>query len=185
MAFYSAGMGPAGRFHTRLTVLRGNSGSGKSAVARALREQLGRRLALVEQDYLRRVVLKARDTAEGPHYGLIEQTVRYALDAGYDVVLDGILHRQRYHDLLARLARDHQGLTIPYYLDVSFRETLRRHATRPQAAEFGPDEMAGWYCPRDLLGWPEERLVPEAASLAEMTERLLSEFFPSGTAPCS
>lgn len=65
---------------TRLIVLRGNLGSGKSATARALREHLGRRLALVEQDYLRRVVLKTRDTSTGPHYGLIEQTVRYALD---------------------------------------------------------------------------------------------------------
>lgn len=102
-------MSPTGTSQTRLIVLRGNSGSGKSATARALRERLGRRLALVKQDYLRRIVLKARDTADGPHYGLIEQTVRYALDAGYDVVLEGILHRQRYHFLLDSLARDHRA----------------------------------------------------------------------------
>lgn len=173
-------MSPTGTSQTRLIVLRGNSGSGKSTTARALRERLGRRLALVEQDYLRRIVLKARDTTHGPHYGLIELTVRYALDAGYDVVLEGILHRQRYHDLLARLARDHQGLTIPYYFNVSWEETLRRHAARPQSAEFGPDEMRRWYCPRDLLGWPEERLVPESATLAETTARILAELDLAG-----
>lgn len=94
-------MNQTGTAATGLIVLRGNSGSGKSTTAWALRERLGRRLALVEQDYVRRIVLKARDTADGPHYGLIEQTVRYALDAGYDVVLEGILHRGRYHDLLS------------------------------------------------------------------------------------
>lgn len=168
-------MSSTGTSRTRLIVLRGNSGSGKTTTARALREHLGRQLALVEQDYLRRIVLKARDTVDGPHYGLIEQTVRYALDAGYDVVLEGILRRQRYHALLARLAREHRGVTLAYYFDVSWEETLRRHTARPQSAEFGPDEMQRWYCPRDLLGWPEERLVPESATLAETTERILAE----------
>lgn len=163
---------------TRLIVLRGNSGCGKTSTAWALRERLGRQLALVEQDYLRRIVLKARDTVDGPHYGLIEQTVRYALDAGYDVVLEGILHRQRYHDLLARLVREHRGITRAYYFDVSWEETLRRHAGRPQASEFGAEDMAGWYCPHDLLGWPEERLVPETASVGEVVDRILTEVYP-------
>lgn len=163
---------------TRLIVLRGNSGSGKTSTARALRAHLGRRLALVEQDYLRRTVLKARDTPDGPHYGLIEQTVRYALDASYDVVLEGILHRQRYQPLLHRLAHDHQGHTAAYYFDLSWNETLRRHQMRPQAAEFGPTDMRDWYCHHDLLGWPEEHLIPESASLAEITERILTELYP-------
>ncbi|MCA1229717.1 AAA family ATPase [Saccharopolyspora sp. 6M] len=163
-----------GTAQTRLLVLRGNSGSGKTTVARALREQCGAALALVEQDYLRRTVLKARDTADGPHYGLIEQTVRYALNVGYDVVLEGILHRERYHDLLTRLARDHLGPTRVYYFDVSWEETLRRHAGRPQAAAFGVEEMRRWWCPHDVLGWPGEQLVPESATVAETTGRLLA-----------
>lgn len=166
-----------GTGQSRLIVLRGNSGSGKSSTARGLRERLGRRLALVEQDYLRRTVLKARDTPEGPHYGLIELTVRYALDTGYDVVLEGILHRQRYHPLLDRLARDHRGTTAVYYFDLSWEETLRRHATRAQATEFGPADMRRWYCHRDLLNWPEERLLTETATLAETTERILTELY--------
>jgi uridine kinase len=39
---------------TRLIVLRGNSGSGQSTVARAVRERYGRGCALVEQFHLRR-----------------------------------------------------------------------------------------------------------------------------------
>lgn len=169
----------AGTAQTKLIVLRGPSGSGKTATARALRERLGRRVALVEQDYLRRVVLKARDAVEGPHYGLIEQTVRYALDHGYDVILEGILHQDRYRELLDRLDGDHQGSTVYYYFDISWNETLRRHANRPQTAEFGADEMRHWWCPNDLLEFDAERLVPETASLAETTGRILTEVYPS------
>ena len=52
---------PTGTSATRLIVLRGNSGSGKSTVARAVRERYGRGCALVEQDYLRRIVLRELD----------------------------------------------------------------------------------------------------------------------------
>jgi hypothetical protein len=39
--------------------------------------------------------------------------------------------------MLDGLRRDHLGLSYFYYLDVSIDETVRRHAPRPQAAEFG------------------------------------------------
>ena len=37
--------------------------------------------------------------------------------------------------MLAELDHDHSGVSGFYYLDVSLEETLRRHATRPEAAE--------------------------------------------------
>jgi predicted kinase len=73
---------------TRLVVLRGNSGSGKSTTARVLREHLGRGTAWVEQDYLRRILLREHDLPGGANIGLIDTNVRYALDHGYDVVLE-------------------------------------------------------------------------------------------------
>jgi hypothetical protein len=47
--------------------------------------------------------------------------------------------------MLAALDRDHLGLSRFYYLDVSMEETFRRHATRSQLADFGTDDMRGWY----------------------------------------
>lgn len=168
-------MASTGSEHTRLIVVRGNSASGKSTTAWALREWWGRRLAVVEQDYLRRRILKAHDTDEGPQYGLIEQTVTYCLDYGYDVVLEGILHRQRYRPMLERLAENHRGVTAAYYFDISWAETLRRHASRAKAVEFDAEDMRGWYCPRDTLGWPGERLVPDEATLDTTCERIVTD----------
>lgn len=87
-------MATTGSAGTRLVILRGNSGSGKSSTARELRARLGRGVAWVEQDYLRRTVLREKDAPGGANIGLIDQTVRYALDCGYDVVLEGILCRR-------------------------------------------------------------------------------------------
>src|SRR5699024_5911789 len=115
--------------------LRGPSGSGKSSTARRLREHLGRSVALIEQDYFRRIVLKERDVPDGANIELISTAVRFALDRGWHVICEGIMHAARYRDMLDRLRCDHVGRTTFYYFDVSWRETLRRHLTRPQAAE--------------------------------------------------
>jgi predicted kinase len=149
---------------TRLIVIRGNSGSGKSTIARRLRANYGRGCALVEQDYLRRVVLRERDTPGGLAIGLIEQTVRYALDGGFHAILEGILHRHKYAPMLERLITAHAGTTTVVYLDVSLEETFRRHGQRPQAADFTQDDMRGWYQHRDLLGAPGELVLDEDTS---------------------
>jgi hypothetical protein len=65
------------------------------------------------------------------------------------------------------LQRAHQGHTFLYYLDVSLEETLRRHATRPQATEFSADDMRCWYQQADLLGFEGEHVIPESASMKQ------------------
>ena len=166
---------PRDRRDARLIVLRGNSGSGKSTVARAVRKRYGRGCALVEQDYLRRIVLRERDVDGGIAPALIAQTVRFALDHGYHVVLEGILARDRYGAVLTDLCQGHRGHTSVYYLDVSWEETVRRHAGRPQAGEFSEADMRSWWLPRDLLGIAGERVVPEESSLAETVDLIARE----------
>ena len=166
---------PTGTDRTRLVVLRGNSGSGKTTVARAVRLRYGRGCALVEQDYLRRIVLRERDVDGGIAPALIAQTVRFALDHGYHVVLEGILARARYGAMLTDLCRAHSERTSVFYLDIPWEETLRRHAGRPQAAEFGEAEMREWYLPCDLLGCEGERVVDEELTLEETIELVAAE----------
>ncbi len=87
---------PTGTGQTRLIILRGNSGSGKSTVAKALRDAHGRGLAWVSQDLIRRVILQEKDRPGGANIGLISHVARYALDHGYHAVLDGIFYADRY-----------------------------------------------------------------------------------------
>jgi hypothetical protein len=108
-------------------------------------------------------------------HGCHDVTVRYALDRGYDVILEGILAAARYEPMLAGLARDHAGTTAHYYFDVPLEETLRRHATRPLARKVTPDMIRDWYIPRDLLGYTAERVIPESSSLQNTIQRIMTE----------
>ncbi|MFF0013357.1 kinase [Streptomyces sp. NPDC005374] len=160
---------------TRLVVLRGNSASGKSSVAAGLRATFGRGLALVGQDNLRRVVLRERDRPGAANIGLIDLTARYALDAGYHVVVEGVLYADRYGDMLARLCAEHRGPTHAYYLDVPFEQTLVRHATKPVADEFGETELRDWYRPLDLLPGGIETVIGADSTLEASVDLIMRD----------
>ena len=159
----------------RLIVIRGNSASGKSAVAAEIRRRHGRGLAIVGQDNLRRQVLRERDVPGGANIDLIDLTARFALDRGFHVIVEGILYADHYGRMLTALIADQAGLARAYYLDVPWAETLRRHATKPQAAEYGEREMRGWFRERDLLPGGLERVIPAASSLDETVRRIMAE----------
>jgi Zeta toxin len=79
-----------------LVVLRGNSGSGKSTVARMLQQRFDRAKCLVvAQDRVRREMLGEREVAGGLNVELIEAIATWGLDRGLIVVLEGILNTHR------------------------------------------------------------------------------------------
>lgn len=167
-----------GTGETRLIVLRGNSASGKSSAAAGLRERLGRNLAVVGQDNLRRDVLRERDRPGAANIGLIGMTARYALDAGFHTVVEGILYADRYAAMLTDLVREHRGVSRCYYLDVPLAETLLRHATKGDAAyltHVTDDHLRDWYRERDLLPGRIETVVDASSALADTVTRIMRE----------
>lgn len=162
------------KYTPKLIVLRGNSGSGKSTAARRLREVSSRKIAYVEQDNIRRTILKEKETDDGANIALISDIVEFALARGYDVVLEGILKFARYGDMLRALAEKCPDHYI-YYFDVSFEETLRRHVTKPNAQEFGEKEMREWYRAGDITGFKVEKIIPENYSLEQAVEMIVGD----------
>ncbi|MFI9643584.1 AAA family ATPase [Micromonospora sp. NPDC051925] len=158
-----------------LVIIRGNSGSGKTTTAREVRRRFGRGAALLEQDYLRRIVLREHDSAGiGPVApAFTTATARTALDLGYHVILEGILHTERYAAVLHQLIDDHSGPVAVFYLDVSFDETVRRHLSRDEPIPVTPDEMRTWYTHRDLLDTPGETVIGETSTLEQTVTTIL------------
>ena len=70
---------------------------------------------------------------------------RYSLNAGFSVIVEGILHADRYAEMLTGLVRDHQGRNRAYLWDLPFEETVRRHETKGRASEFGEADMREWW----------------------------------------
>lgn len=166
-----------------LVVIRGNSGSGKSSTALALRTTVGRGVAVVQQDAIRRTLLRERDSPGAANIDLIELNVRFCLAHDYDVILEGILHAARYGSMIRRLIDEHRGPSFVYYYDLPFQETVRRHATKANSHEFGSTEMAAWFVERDLLGVPGERIIGPEQTQEATVAWILADAFPPRARP--
>ncbi|MCM4081871.1 AAA family ATPase [Actinoplanes sp. TRM88002] len=160
-----------------LVIIRGNSGSGKSTVAAEVRRRYGRGCALIEQDYLRRVVLREHGSNSTPIVapGFITTMTRTALAAGYHVVLEGILHTGQYETLLRELIAGHPGPSAVFWMEVSFDESLRRHTGRPDLAHIDAATLRSWYTPSDLLGVEGEQVIAEESSLEDTVTAILHD----------
>lgn len=73
-------MTATGSADTRLILLRGNSASGKSSLARAIRAARPRGIAIVGQDQLRRDILHVNEEPGTLAVGYLDLSARYALD---------------------------------------------------------------------------------------------------------
>ncbi|MFC8349798.1 M15 family metallopeptidase [Streptomyces sp. NPDC057280] len=167
-----------GRADTRLVVIRGNSASGKSSVAQRLRDHYGRGVAIVGQDVIRRNVLREHDTARGANIALLGRIAREALNAGFHVVLEGILYADRYSHMITSLVRDHRGISRCYYLDVPLEATLVRHASKADAAylaQVTDSHLTSWYREMDLLPGALETVIPADSTLQDTVARIIRE----------
>ncbi|WP_406141674.1 M15 family metallopeptidase [Streptomyces sp. NBC_01089] len=175
----------AGRPDTRLVVIRGNSASGKSSVAQGLRDHHGRGVAIVGQDVIRRNVLREHDTARGANIALLGRIAREALNAGFHVVLEGILYADRYGHMITSLVRDHRGVSRCYYLDVPLEATLARHASKTDAAylaQVTDNHLASWYRELDLLPGGLETVLPADSTLQDTIARIVRDTDPTAAA---
>jgi adenylate kinase family enzyme len=159
------GMGSVGTARTHLIVIRGDSGSGKSTLARAIRGELDRPTALVEQDYFRWELLTGGVKEQRARHAatMIDGVVRTALDQEYDVILEGVLNLRDYAGLLESLHREHCGQSLFLQFDIGLPATIERHRMRPEKQSlFTVEELAQWYDGWQPLPFVEEqRLGPD------------------------
>jgi adenylate kinase family enzyme len=156
---------------TKLIVLRGPSGSGKSAVAKKLFEGASRRTVHVDQDHYR-FIFNPPGGGTKPNIDSIHKMIKsntlIALEDGCDVILDGILSVKSYSEVLDEIFNKHEGESYMFYFDVSFEETLRRHSTRPnKAKDFGEAEMREWFPASHRSNHELEQIIPESFSIDE------------------
>ena len=167
---------------SRLIVIRGNSGSGKSIIAKRLQQDLQPRFAkdighgamLVSQDVIRRDILRVKDGPNNPSIQLIKDTATYGLSIGFDVIIEGILVRKMYGEMLHDLTSLFDEAYV-YYFDISFEETLRRHQTKPNSHEFGETEMRRWYVANDTLNIPSEKSFTDSQSQDEILRAIMND----------
>ncbi len=159
----------------KLITLRGNSGSGKSTIAKELQKKFGRNTMLISQDVIRREMLRVRDREGNESIALLKELLRYGHGHSDVTILEGILYADWYRSLF-ELARDLYGSQLyAYYLDISFEETVRRHQTKPNCHEFGEEAMRRWWREKDYSDVLSETIITEEQDLMSIVSEIYDE----------
>lgn len=160
---------------SKIIILRGNSGSGKTTVANALQKKLGRGTLIISQDVIRREMLWVRDESETKAISLLISLVRYGKQNCDFVILEGILNAVWYKELFEIIKLEFNSSTYAYYYDLSFEETLQRHKTKPNCNEFGENDMKQWWNEKDFIEIIEEKILSQELSIEETVDIIIKD----------
>ena len=134
----------------KLIILRGNSGSGKTTIAKELQKKFGRNTMLISQDMIRRDMLKVKDGKNTLAVPLMKELLIYGNKHSEIVILEGIMYADWYKSLFELAVLLYDTRVYAYYFDLPFEETLKRHQTKPNCNDFGEEEMRIWCREKDF-----------------------------------
>ena len=153
----------------KLIIFRGNSGSGKTNVSRELQKRFGRNTMLISHDMIRLQILNAKDSEALP---LITELLKYGRQHSEITVLEGILPTETYKPLFETAVKEYGAEIYAFYYDLSFEDTLSRHNTKPNRADFGETEMRRWWKEKDYIGSIPERTITENMSISDTADMI-------------
>lgn len=160
---------------SKLIIIRGNSGSGKTTTAQSLQNHWGHGTLLVSQDVVRREMLKVHDREGNLSIDLIRQIAEYGKEKCEFVIVEGILYKSRYGEMLNNLIQFYNKRAYTYYFDLSFDETVFRHNNSSKKAEFGEDSLRDWWKPMDYLGVDGEVILTNDLSQNNVFKLILNQ----------
>ena len=161
---------------SEIIVLRGNSGSGKTTVAKAVRKRLSPAI-LLSQDNIRREILQLKDGAESAIVvnEINLAIVKIGLKRNFNIIIEGIFARKYYGEFFEKLYEINPKTRF-YYFDIPFAETLLRHMTKPNSRSFGEAEMRRWFNAKDFLGGKiREKIVNETMNFESIVETIVRD----------
>ena len=154
----------------KLIILRGNSGSGKSTIAKELQNRFGTNTMLISQDVIRRDVLKVKDGKNTPALPLMKELLIYGHNHSNIVILEGIMYADWYKPLFDLSVLLYGSEIYAYYFDLPFEETLKRHQTKPNCHEFGEEAMRGWWREKDFSDVLNEVSITSERNIDDIVE---------------
>lgn len=159
----------------KLIIIRGNSGSGKTSVSKALQEKFGENTMLISQDMIRREILHTRDGADTKALPLMTELLKYGRHNSRVTILEGIMVAEWYMPLFEAAVKEFGSEIYAYYYDLPFEETLARHGTRAKKADFGEADMRRWWVEKDYIKIIPEKILTKEIGLDEAVEMIFRD----------
>ena len=144
---------------SKVIILRGNSGSGKTTIAKEIQKNFGRNTMLISQDVIRRDMLRVKDGENTEAISLMKELLAYGREHSDIVILEGIMYADWYKPLFELAIQLYDTKVYAYYFDIPFEETLKRHQTKPNCNEFGEEAMRKWGRKKDFSDVLKERII--------------------------
>ena len=120
----------------KIIILRGNSGSGKTTVARALQKKFGYNTIMISLDEIRRNILWVKDVVDTKALPLMIELMKYGYEHCDVVILEGIMYDEWYSPLF-KTANELYGMDIyAYYFDIPAYSAKTEHSLRMSGALF-------------------------------------------------
>lgn len=137
---------------SKLIILRGNSGSGKTSVAKALQKRFGFNTMLISHDMVRMQMLHVWGTdGIAKSQPLLIELIKYGKEHSQITILEGVLDSREYCELFEVCAEVFRNKIHAYYYDLPFEETLLRHQTKSNCMDFGEPDMRRWWREKDYF----------------------------------
>jgi shikimate kinase len=156
---------------TKLIIIRGPSGVGKSTVAKALMRRTKRPTVLVDLDHYRFSFVNPPNFDHDVEYEMSGSDVLIGLRLGFDVVFDGNFSATANDPFLEKLFVAHPEENYIFYLDATLCATLKRHKTRTNP-RISADKMMEVYEYASPTGHEREVIIPERSSLEQTVQQI-------------
>ena len=147
-----------------LIVLRGNAATGKTSVASSLQERLGTTdVMLVQQD----ITEEHADT----QIQMIQKLINYGKKHFHYVILDGVLSKDTYGEMLNGLIEDFGSQQLVYYFNDSFEQTVKYNEQKIQPHDI--DKLKSWWIDSDLIS--DEDVKLENSGIEQYSDQIIDD----------
>lgn len=133
-----------------LIIIRGNSGCGKTSLAKKIQNYYGiKRSLLIQQDIIRRDILHSDDHVGNISIELMMKMIEFGKQNYEVTILEGILRKDVYSEMLKEAVNEFERRALVFYLDISFEQTIKNN--NKKEVPFSTEQLKSWWREKDFL----------------------------------
>ena len=133
-----------------LIIIRGNSGSGKTYLAKKVQNYYGTKQSLlIQQDIIRRDILHSDDHVGNISIELMTKMIEFGKQNYEITILEGILRKDVYSEMIEEAVNEFEGRALVFYLDISFEQTIKNN--NKKEISFSTEQLKSWWREKDYL----------------------------------